>query len=45
MTHAMTVTEDTITVELGDGDRKTVRRTGDKPVRSIKAHRPRKAAP
>ncbi|GAA3473677.1 hypothetical protein GCM10018965_082300 [Nonomuraea roseola] len=36
------VTDTVITVELGD-DRRTFRRTTDQPVRSIKAHRPRKA--
>ncbi|MFI6504399.1 IS481 family transposase [Nonomuraea typhae] len=46
--HAQTVvtahvTDTVITVELGD-DRRTFRRTTDQPVRSIKAHRPRKAA-
>jgi hypothetical protein len=38
------VTDTVITVELGD-DRRTFRRTTDQPVRSIKAHRPRKAVP
>ncbi|MGI8332110.1 hypothetical protein ACRYCC_19255, partial [Actinomadura scrupuli] len=37
------VSDTSITVELGD-DRRTFRRTTDQPVRSIKAHRPRKAA-
>jgi hypothetical protein len=32
-----------LTIDLGHDDVKTVRRTTDKPVRSIKAHRPRKA--
>ncbi|GAA3237043.1 IS481 family transposase [Actinocorallia longicatena] len=39
------VTATTITIDLDADDRKTVRRTSDQPVRSIKAHRPRKAAP
>ncbi|MEV4000663.1 hypothetical protein [Actinomadura sp. NPDC049753] len=36
--------EATLAIELGD-DVRTVRRTTTQPVRSIKAHRPRKAAP
>jgi hypothetical protein len=38
------VTADTITIDLGGEDTRTVRRTTTQPVRSIKAHRPRKAA-
>ena len=34
------VAEDTMTIELADGDSRTVRRTTTQPVRSIKAHRP-----
>jgi transposase InsO family protein len=37
------VAEDTLTIELADGDSRTVRRTTTQAVRSIKAHRPRKA--
>jgi hypothetical protein len=35
---------DTVTIDLGGDDARTVRRTTTQPVRSIKAHRPRKAA-
>jgi hypothetical protein len=38
------VTADTITIEIGAGDIRTVRRTTTQPVRSIKVQRPRKAA-
>jgi hypothetical protein len=34
------VAEHTITIDLGGGDIRTVRRTTNQPVRSIKAHRP-----
>jgi len=37
------VAEHTITVELGQEDIRTFRRTTTQAVRSIKAHRPRKA--
>ena len=37
------VAETTLTVETGDGDPRTVTRTTSQAVRSIKAHRPRKA--
>jgi transposase InsO family protein len=37
------VAEDTITIDLADQDTRTIRRTTTQPVRSIKAHRPRKA--
>ncbi len=37
------VPDETITIDLGE-DTRTVRRTTTQPVRSIKAHRPRKAA-
>ena len=37
------VAEDTITIDLGGEDTRTIRRTTTQPVRSIKAHRPRKA--
>lgn len=37
------VAEHTITIDLGGEDVRTVRRTTTQPVRSIKAHRPRKA--
>ncbi len=37
------VAEHTITIDLGGDDIRTVRRTTAQPVRSIKAHRPRKA--
>jgi hypothetical protein len=33
----------TITIDLGGDDTRTIRRTTSQPVRSIKAHRPRKA--
>ncbi|MEV4672139.1 hypothetical protein AB0K34_10855 [Actinomadura sp. NPDC049382] len=39
------VADTTLTIELGGDDVRTVRRTTTQPVRSIKAHRPRKAAP
>ncbi|SFP00188.1 Transposase InsO and inactivated derivatives [Actinomadura madurae] len=39
------VADTTLAIELGDDDVRTVRRTTTQPVRSIKAHRPRKAAP
>ena len=35
------VAEHTITIDLGGDDTRTVRRTTNQPVRSIKAHRPR----
>jgi hypothetical protein len=38
------VDHDTMTIDLGSDDTRTVRRTTTQPVRSIKAHRPRKAA-
>jgi transposase InsO family protein len=38
------VAEATITIDLADGDARTVRRTTTQPVRSIKAHRPRRHA-
>jgi transposase InsO family protein len=38
------VAEGTITIDLGGEDTRTIRRTTTQPVRSIKAHRPRKAA-
>ena len=38
------VAEDTMTIDLGGDDTHTIRRTTSQPVRSIKAHRPRKAA-
>jgi hypothetical protein len=37
------VAEHTITIDLGGDDIRTVRRTTNQPVRSIKAHRPREA--
>jgi transposase InsO family protein len=37
------VSDTTLTVELGDGDARTVRRTTTQPVRSIKGQRPRTA--
>ena len=37
------VAEHTMTVDLGGDDLRTIRRTTTQPVRSIKAHRPRKA--
>jgi transposase InsO family protein len=37
------VAEHTITIDLGSDDVRTIRRTTTQPVRSIKAHRPRKA--
>jgi hypothetical protein len=37
------VTEHTITIDLGGDDTRTIRRTTTQAVRSIKAHRPRKA--
>jgi transposase InsO family protein len=37
------VAEHTITINLGGDDTRTIRRTTTQPVRSIKAHRPRKA--
>jgi transposase InsO family protein len=43
-TVAIDVSDTTLTVECDDGLR-TYRRTNDHPVRSIKAHRPRKVAP
>jgi hypothetical protein len=33
-----------MTIDLGADDTRTIRRTTTQPVRSIKAHRPRKAA-
>ena len=38
------VAEDTMTIDLGGDDTRTIRRTTTQPVRSLKAHRPRKAA-
>ncbi len=38
------VAEDTMTIDLGGEDVRTIRRNTTQPVRSIKAHRPRKAA-
>jgi hypothetical protein len=38
------VAADTITIDLGSEDTRTVLRTTIQSVRSIKAHRPRKAA-
>ncbi|MGZ4489981.1 MAG: IS481 family transposase [Nocardioidaceae bacterium] len=38
------VSETTLAVELDDGDTRTVRRTTDQPVRSIKGQRPRTAS-
>ena len=38
------VAADTITIDLGSDDTRTVRRTTTQPVRSIKAQQPRKAA-
>jgi transposase InsO family protein len=38
------VAAEVITIDLDDQDNRTVRRTTAQPVRSIKAHRPRKAA-
>jgi transposase InsO family protein len=38
------VAEATMTIDLGGDDTRTIRRTTIQPVRSIKAHRPRKAA-
>jgi hypothetical protein len=40
---AVHVAAETVTIDLGE-DTRTVRRTTTQPVRSIKAHRPRKAA-
>jgi hypothetical protein len=40
-TVTVAVTDTTLTIDL-DGDQQTVRRTTDRPVRWIKAHRPRK---
>jgi transposase InsO family protein len=40
---AVHVAEHTITIDLGGDDMRTIRRTTTQPVRSIKAHRPRKA--
>jgi transposase InsO family protein len=37
------VAEHTLTIDLGGDDIRTIRRTTTQPVRSIKAHRPRKA--
>jgi hypothetical protein len=37
------VAERTITIDLGGDDTRTIRRTTTRPVRSIKAHRPREA--
>jgi hypothetical protein len=37
------VAQHTITIDLGDDDMRTIRRTTTQPVRSIKAHRPREA--
>jgi hypothetical protein len=38
------VAAETVTTDLAGEDSRTVRRTTTQPVRSIKAHRPRKAA-
>ena len=38
------VAGDTMTIDLGGDDTRTIRRTTSQPVRSIKACRPRKAA-
>jgi hypothetical protein len=38
------VADHTMTIDLGGDDTRTIRRTTTQPVRSIKAHRPRKAA-
>jgi hypothetical protein len=35
------VSDTTLTVELGDGDTRVIRRTTNQPVRSIKGQRPR----
>ena len=40
---AVQAAEHTITIDLGGDDMRTIRRTTTQPVRSIKAHRPRKA--
>jgi transposase InsO family protein len=39
------VTDQIFTIDLGGDDTRTVRRTTTTPVRNLKAHRPRKAAP
>jgi hypothetical protein len=38
------VAAEVITIDLGGEDTRTIRRTTTQPVRSIKAHQPRKAA-
>jgi hypothetical protein len=38
------VADQTLTIDLADGDTRTVRRTTSQAVHSIKAHRPRKSA-
>ena len=38
------VSDTTLTVQLGDGDTRVIRRTTTQPVRSIKGQRPRTAA-
>jgi hypothetical protein len=40
---AVLVFETTLTVELGDGDARVIRRTTTQPVRGIKGQRPRTA--
>jgi hypothetical protein len=40
----VTVSDNTLAIDLGDGDVKVVRRTTSQPVRSIKGQRPRTAA-
>jgi hypothetical protein len=42
-TVAVLVGETTLTIELGDGDTRVIRRTTTQPVRSIKGQRPRTA--
>lgn len=43
-TVTIAVSETTLAIEMPDADTKIVRRTTDKPVRSIKGHRPRTAS-
>jgi hypothetical protein len=43
-TVTVTVSDNTLAIDLGDGDVKVVRRTTSQPVRSIKGQRPRTAA-
>ena len=38
------VSPQTITIEIGADDIRTIRRTTDQPVRNLQAQRPRKAA-